>query len=120
MRRLQREDSNLVAYLQDGRLPDDEHAKRKVVLESQQFDVVDGVLYQENPNSSGRSCFVVPEGLHLAILTESHKGRFDGHLSEKKVYDRLRCHVWWQGMKSYVHKFCQSCLHSHSYDLKVL
>ena len=62
--------------------------------------------YHENPNSPGRSCFVVPEGLRLALLTESHKGQFAGHLSEKKVYDCLKCHVWWRGMKIDVNKFC--------------
>ena len=118
VRRLQQEDSDCseqIAYLRDGVLPDDELASRKVVLESKQFQVVDDVLYHENPAFPDRSCIVVPECLRHTLLKESHCGRFAGHLSEKKVYDRLRRHVWWKGMRNDVHKFCRGCLECASW-----
>ena len=85
--RLQQEDSRcseLVDYLTNGVLPNDELSCRKIVLESKQFHVVDDVLYHENPAFPDRSCIVVPEPLRHALLKESHCGRFAGHLSEKK------------------------------------
>ena len=118
VRRLQREDSHcseLTAYLTNRVLPDDELTHRRIVLESKQFQVVDGVLYHENPAFPDRSCVVVPEPLRHTLLKESHCGRFAGHLSEKKVYDRLRRHVWWRGMRNDVHKFCRACLECASW-----
>ena len=46
----------------------------------------------------------------MALLEEAHKGRFAGHLSDRKVYYRLRRRVWWKGMKSDVAAFCIACL----------
>ena len=46
--RCQREDADMAAmraYLQYGTLPDEEKLSRRVVLESKQFEVVEGVLY---------------------------------------------------------------------------
>ena len=101
--------------MRDRLLLDDELANCKVVLESKQFEVVDDVLYHENPAFPDRSCIVVPECLRHTLLKESHCGRFAGHLSEKKVYDRLRRHVWWKGMRNDVHKFCRGCLECASW-----
>ena len=58
--------------------------------------MVDGVLYRENPVSSGRWCVVVPKEFRVALLEEAHQGHFAGHLAAKKVYDRLRRLVWWR------------------------
>ena len=55
---------------------------------------MEGVLYRENPVSSGRWCVVVTKEFRVALLDEVHQGHFAGHLAEKKVYDRLRCLVW--------------------------
>ena len=33
-----------------------------------------------------------------------------GHFSAKKVYDRLRRHYWWKGMRADVYHFCRKCL----------
>ena len=95
---LQQEDPDLAPmlnYLTDGSLPSDEKTARKVLLESKQFDLLDGVLHHENPAFPGRLCVVVPKQLHTNLLEETHAGRFAGHLAEKKVYDRLRRYVWW-------------------------
>ncbi len=78
------------------------------MLESKQFEVVDGVLYHEKPPD--RWCIVTPKNLRSALLEEAHQGCFAGHLSGKKVYDRLRRFVWWRGMKNDVNSFCTACL----------
>ncbi len=71
---------------------------------------MDGVLYHEYPAFPDRWCVVVPSKLRALLLEEAHKGQFAGHLSDKKVYDRLRRHVWWRGMKNDVTAFCRACL----------
>ena len=55
-------------------------------------------------------CLVVPQELRQTLLGEAHKGRFAGHLAEKKVFNCLRCYVWWPGMRNDVHTFCRLCL----------
>ncbi len=53
VRSLQREDSSLsgmCVYLEQGLLPDDEKEAKKLVLVSQHYDVIQGVLYYETPD----------------------------------------------------------------------
>ncbi len=71
--------------------------------------MVDGVLYHENPAFPDRWCVVVLSKLRALLLEEAHKGQFAGHLSDKKVYDCLRRHVWWRGMKNDVTASCRAC-----------
>ena len=109
----QMKDSDLLPYfqyLEDGLLPVDEKDAKKVVLESRKFEVIDGVLQFEHPSNSSRWCTVVPKELRDTLLEEAHAGVFAGHLSEKKVYDRLRRLYWWNGMRTAVRKFCRACL----------
>jgi len=57
--RLQRECPDyvhLIAYLTDGALPDDDKLAKKLVLEAEQFALIDGVLYHlYQPRSKGIS-----------------------------------------------------------------
>ena len=111
--RCQREDADMAAmtvYLQYGTLPDEEKLSRRIVLESKLYEVIEGVLYHENPAFPGRWCVVVPKDFRTALLEEAHQGRFAGHLAEKKVYYRMRRHLWWRGMKNDVVTFCKACL----------
>ena len=100
----------MIAFAAHGNLPDDKKHARKVAIESKLFSVVEGVLYREDPLSPGRQCIVVPPPLRAAIMEEAHQGRFAGHLAQKKVYNRLRCHVWWRSMRGDVHDYCRSVL----------
>ena len=116
--KLQREDDDcaqLNVYLEGGVLPQDEHVCRKLILESRHFHLVGGVLYREDPTTTGRNCVVVPEALGQTLLEEAHGGQFAAHLSEKKVYNRLRRHVWWRGMKNDIHTFCRARLECSSW-----
>ena len=100
----------MLCYIQEGTLPDDEKSSKRMVAESKQYDVIDGVLHFENSHFPNRWCIVVPEQLRPEVLQEAHAGCFAGHLAEKKVYDRLRRSVWWKGMKADVRRHCRSCL----------
>ena len=90
--------AGMIAYLKDGTLPDDERSSHRVVLESKHFELVDEVLYHKNAVFPGRCCAVVLQEVRQSLLEEAHQGRFAGHLSGKKVYDRLRRQVRWKGV----------------------
>ena len=79
-------------------------------MECKSLDVVDGVLYREDTLRSGQLCIVVPTELRQSLLREAHEGKFAGHLAVSKVFNRLRHHVWWKGMRNDVHQFCKACL----------
>ena len=109
---MQMEDVDLQPYKKyhsHGLLPEDQNVARKIVLESQHYEMIDGVLHHENPNQPGRWCIVVPKKLHSQLLNEAHAGCFGGHLSEK-VYDKLQRSYWWYGLRRDVRRFCRSCL----------
>ena len=109
----QRKDPELAAmlyYLQDGALPEDEKSARRIVVESKQHDIIDGVLHFENSAFPGCWCIVVPEQLRPDLLEEAHAGCFAAHFAEK-VYDHLCQTVWWKGMmRADVRRFCRGCL----------
>ena len=90
----------MLQYLKDGLLPEDEQAARKILFGSKQYELIDGVLYFENPAYPERWCVVVPHELRDELIREAHGGCFAGHLSEKKVYNRLRRYAWWRGMRA--------------------
>lgn len=100
----------MIRYLLNHELPDDASTARRLVAESKQFEMIDGVLHFENPAFPGRWCIVVPEKLREDVLEEAHGGCFAAHFAERKVYDRLRRNVWWKGMKADVRRFCRGCL----------
>lgn len=76
-------------YLELDVLPSDEKLARKVVLERDRYELINGVLHFEPSAFIGRLCVVVPKSLRAALLEESHANHFSGHFSTKKVYDRL-------------------------------
>ena len=109
----QREDPELrvlCQYLESDVLPTDEKEARRTVIESDRYELIHGVLHYEPPAFIGRLCVVVPKSRRADLLHEAHANCFAGHFSAKKVYDRLRRHYWWKGMRADVYHFCRKCL----------
>ena len=110
---LQRSDPDLlqiIELLEGGTLPSDEKLARKLVLEQDQYDIIDGILHHENPTNPGYWRVVVPKSLQQNVLEEAHSGRFAGHFAERRVYDTLKKSYWWKGMRAAVRRHCRSCL----------
>ena len=73
IKKLQNQDEYLVCYvnyLDCGSLPSDDHTARKVVLESKNFELIDGLLHHEDPACPGCWCLVVPRELRQQLLEE--------------------------------------------------
>ena len=110
---LQRQDEELAPifrYLEEGILPGDDRYAKRLALEKSRFEVIDGVLYHENPDVPGVWRIAVPRALREILLKESHSGKFAGHFAERKLYATLRTKYWWDKMRSDVRKHCRSCL----------
>ena len=110
---LQRADEELIPifnYLENDVLPSEEKQARKLVLEGSNFEVIERVLYYDNPAFPGCWRIAVPKSLRPTLLKESHGGKFAGHFAERKIYATLRTKYWWKGMHSDVRRYCRSCL----------
>ena len=93
-------------YLEDGILPDDEHQAKKLALEKSRFDVIEGVLYYENPDTPECWKIAVPKCIRLTLMKEAHGGRFAGHFAERKMYATLKKKHWWNRMHADIRQHC--------------
>ena len=76
-------------YVEENELPTDQKAAKRIIAESQQFTVLDGVLHFDSSDSSGNARIVVLECLKETVLKEAHGGCFAGHFAEKRTFDRV-------------------------------
>ena len=93
-----------------GELPDDCNIARRLALEKSHFEIIDGVLYFEDPATPKQLRIAVPKELRSVLLSEAHDGKFAGHFSEQKVYNLLKKTYWWDGMRADVRRYCRSLI----------
>ena len=99
---------NIIQYLDEGMLPQEEKDARQVVLIAGQFTVIDKVLYHLAKDHSLR--VVLAKGDRKRLFRETHDGKFGGHLRENKVYGIIERHYWWPGMRKDIASWCRACL----------
>ena len=97
----------IIAYHRNGTLPTDARAAPQLILEQQNFCLIDGVLYRVMRDGTLR--LVPPTEHHQALFREAHAGKFGGHLWEHKVYHQLCGQYWWKGMRGDVGTWCRTC-----------
>jgi len=71
------------------------------------YFMMDGVLYFENDDATGRRHLVVPANLQQEVLSEA---MFTGYFAPKTMYSRLSQYYYWPGMRAAVYKVCESCV----------
>lgn len=112
--RHQREDrdlAQLILYLEKKQLSKEPEEVKKVVTQSHKgFYLLDGVLYYENSDTSGRRRIVVPEQLKREVISENHEAVFAGHFSSKRMFNKLSHYYYWQGMRGDIQKVCETCI----------
>jgi len=69
------------------------------------FIVRDGVLKFRN-----HLCVPSHPELKKELLKESHDSRFSTHPGSTKIYQDLKCHYWWLGMKRDIADYVARCL----------
>ena len=78
---------NIIDYISDGTLPEDEKEARHLILSSQKFTVLDGILYHIESDKTFR--VVVPQADRESLFNEAHAGTFGGHLRGAKIHSQL-------------------------------
>ena len=94
---LQHGDPNLqpiLAYLEKKELPADEKKAHRLVMESDRFTIIDGVLYLIDSSRGHRLRMATPSTIQECLLKENHSGSFAGHFSPKSVYEKLARRYW--------------------------
>ena len=84
--RLQQEDSEIMMifqYLEDSKLPDNDTSARRLALEKTHYEIIDGILYFENPSAPGKWRIAISKELQATLLSETHD------LGEHRVYNVL-------------------------------
>ena len=101
--------SDLFERIKEAQMRDPEMSKLKDdALESQEskFSISENdVLFFD-----GRICVPNEDELRRQILTEAHETPYSVHPGSTKMYQDLREHFWWNGMKGDVAKFVSKCL----------
>ena len=95
-------------YLQQNQLPDDATKAKRIVLESSQYELSDGILYHNTPSQPEIWCIVVSKNMRTELLKEAHSGKFSGHFAERREYGLLRRRCWWKGVLADVKRHCRS------------
>ena len=99
----------IIEYLEEGNLPDDEKRARRLVIERSRFEILDGILHYCDWKPS-QPRIAVPAEIREAILAELHGGRFAGHFAERSLFNTLVKRYWWDGIRRDVRRHCRSCL----------
>ena len=97
----------LIEYHRNGTLPGEERAARQLVVEQQNFSLIDDILYRVMKDGTLR--LVPPAGDRRELFREAYAGKFDGHLREHKLYHQLCSRYWWKGMPGDVGSWCRAC-----------
>ena len=100
---------DLMCYLTDGTLPDEEAVAQRLMAQAPQFTVSEGTLYLLDTRQKDGLRVVVPDHLREDLLREYHGGKMAGHFSGPRLYKALAHRWWWQGMYSDCLRHAKSC-----------
>ena len=95
-------------YLEQGIVPEEAGAARKLAAEKDLFEVVNGTLYRAEKD--GTLKIVPPTKRRRQLISDLHGGVAGGHLGGRKTLGRVRTHYWWDGVWQDVFEHCTNCL----------
>ena len=100
--------SSLIAYLEHRKLPKEDSTVRRVVAESQMYEILDGALYHVQSDKTLR--LYMPETRQRALFDETHSGVYASHQRTAKIHATLSKHYWWPRMRRDIEKWCKECI----------
>ena len=118
---LQRKDpqvAEMIHYLEEGTLPKDDKAARRLILEAQDHVLCDGVLFHLfYPRGKGHRSerttkqLVVPHTLRDDVLLSYHDSLIGGgHQGIERTFHHIREKYYWPGMYADVAYYVKSCV----------
>jgi len=118
--KLQRSDSDvltLIEYLEQGTLPAIDKVARRLILESQDYILDDGILHHlYYPRGKGDKTerlvkqLVIPQALRNDILLSLHDSLMAGHQGIERTYQLIRFRYFWPGMYNHIKTYVKTCI----------
>ena len=110
--------AEMIHYLEDGTLPKDDNAARRLILEAQDHVLCDGVLFHLfYPRGKGHRSerttkqLVVPHALRDDVLLSYHDSLIGGgHQGIERTFHHIREKYYWPGMYADVAYYVKSCV----------
>ena len=110
--------ASMFNYIQEGTLPNDNSLARQLLLNHDQFVIVDGILFKLTYSVFGKTMdptlqIVIPEKWSESLIEATHSSPLGGHLGCVKTYNTIRARYYWRSMFKEVHDFvgtCHTCL----------
>ena len=105
---------NMIKYIEEDKLPDNDKEKLKLVATRDQFLVDKGVLFHlYHPRSKKNKVIkrtVLPSSLKEDVLEEYHCSALNGgHLGFHKTYEKIRDRFYWENMYFDILKYIKTC-----------
>ena len=101
-----------VDYINEGILPEDEKFAKKLILESQHFDIIDGLLCHLQKQRYGTVKQVcMPEEFQSELIQQVHDDVTSGgaHFGFDKTYANLKTKYYFPHMAKLTEEFCKTC-----------
>ena len=107
---------DIIAYLETGTLPGNAVAARRIVLDSEQYTVLDNTLYHlhiprqkhKDQVSSVVRQLCLPRSLRNDVTTAYHDN--NGHIGFDKLYESIRVKYFWPRMYADLCEYVRSCI----------
>ena len=118
VKQLQRKDRSLlpiISYLEDDDLPDSQKEARRILLESNDYAIIDGILYHSRVTKNKRNKMmdhyqiVIPESLIETVLKVVHDSPLGGHAGINNTLDRAKEQFFFPRMGKIISDYVQSC-----------
>uniref|UniRef100_A0A914UH49 RNA-directed DNA polymerase n=1 Tax=Plectus sambesii TaxID=2011161 RepID=A0A914UH49_9BILA len=100
----------IIAYLEDGTLPDEPTTAKRVVAEASQFVIESDALYFVDHKRKGRRRLALPKSMRQDAVLQEHSGVFGGHLGHERVYYAVAQIYYWPGMYADAKRWIRGCL----------
>ena len=84
-------------YLEQGLVPDDVRAARRLAAERSLFEIVDGTLFRAE--SDGTLKVIPPLHRRKQLVADLHGGLTGAHLRAKKTLGHVKTHYWWESVR---------------------
>lgn len=98
----------IITFLTDSSLPDDDIHARELALTRLQFVMLDDVLYYLAKDKS--LCVIPLASSREKLFLDVHSGLYGAHLREEKIHSQLSKHYWWPRLTSDIVNWCRSCI----------
>jgi transposase InsO family protein len=115
LKRDQDEDPDLkliINFLEDGRLPKNHQAARKLTLNKEAFAMLNGILhyvgFPGKKRQTGRR-IAVPRALVRDVLYDCHDSILAAHLGFDRTLAKVQERYWWNGLYTEVRDYVREC-----------